>query len=140
MDCIFCEIVAGNIPARKVYEDDHFLAFLDIRPLNLGHTLVIPKKHYRWVWDLPMGDEPDNIGQYYKVVAKVAKALKKVFDIEQVKSVVLGDEVPHAHIWLIPAFENDGHGGAINFKKVKKIDEKEMEWVASKLNEELINK
>ncbi len=131
MDCIFCEIVSGNIPSYKVYEDDQFLAFLDIRPLNLGHTLVIPKKHYRWVWDV------DNAGKYFEVTKKIANAIKKVFKIDQVKSIVLGDEVPHAHIWLIPTFENDGHGGTINFKKVKKIEEKEMKWVSSKLEEEL---
>ena len=61
-NCIFCKIVSGEIPSYKVYEDNEFMAFLDVRPLNLGHTLVIPKKHYRWVWDVP------NIGEYYEVV------------------------------------------------------------------------
>lgn len=131
MDCVFCDIVSGKIPCYKVYENDDFLAFLDIRPLNLGHTLVIPKKHYRWVWDVP------NIEKYFETVRKVARAIKGVFKIEQVKSIILGEEVPHAHVWLIPAFENDGHGGGLNLKKIKKIDSKEMEWVAARLREEL---
>ena len=131
MDCIFCEIVNGNIPSYKAYEDDDYLVFLDIRPLNLGHCLIIPKKHYRWVWDVP------DIGAYYRLVRKVAVALKNIFKIEQVKSVVFGDEVPHAHVWLIPTFLNDGHGGALHFKKIKKIKENEMEWVVGKLKEEL---
>ena len=59
-DCIFCKIVAGEIPCRKVYEDDNFLAFFDVRPLNLGHTLVIPKKHCRWVWDVDNIDETED--------------------------------------------------------------------------------
>jgi histidine triad (HIT) family protein len=132
MSCIFCDIVNGKIPSNKIYEDDDFIAFLDIRPLNLGHCLVIPKKHHRWVWDVP------DVGKYFEVARKVARALKNIFQIKQVKSVVLGDEVPHAHVWLIPAFEGDGHGGAINFKKVKKIKEKEMQWVADKLRKELL--
>lgn len=132
MECIFCDIVNGKIPSHKIYEDDDFIAFLDICPRNLGHSLVIPKKHHRWVWDVP------DIGAYYEAVRKVARALKNIFQIEQVKSVVLGDEVPHAHVWLLPAFDNDGHGGAINFKKVKKIKDKEMQWVADKLRKELL--
>lgn len=132
MDCVFCEIVNNKIPSYKVYEDDDFVAFLDVRPLNLGHTLVVPKKHYRWVWDVP------NIGKYYEAVRKIARALKNIFKIEQVKSIVLGEEVEHAHVWLVPAFESDGHGGGINFKKVKKIKENEMKWVADKLRKELL--
>lgn len=131
MDCVFCDIILGKLPCYKVYEDDDFIAFLDIRPLNLGHTLVIPKKHYRWVWDVP------NIEKYFEDVRKIARALKKVFNIDQVKSVILGEEVPHAHVWLVPTFENDGHDGSLNFKKIKKVDDKEMEWVAERLREEL---
>lgn len=129
MDCIFCKIVSGDIPSYKIYEDDEFLAFLDIRPLNPGHALVIPKKHYRWVWDV------ENAGRYFETAKKIANAMRKVFGIDQVKSVVLGDEVPHAHLWLIPSFKNDGHGGSVNFNNIKKIDEKEMERISSELKE-----
>ena len=94
MECIFCKIVAGEIPSTKVYEDERFLAFLDIRPQTPGHTLVIPKQHCRWVWDvLP-------IGHYFEVVQKVALAQKKAFNVEIVRSQIFGEEVPHAHIWV----------------------------------------
>lgn len=120
-DCIFCKIVQGEIPSYKVYEDQDFLAFLDIRPLNPGHTLVIPKKHYRWVWDVP------DLKEYYGVVGRIANAIRKAFDTDYVVSLVLGEEVAHAHVWLVPRFKNDGHGGAINLQNVKELSEKEMQ-------------
>ncbi len=130
-NCIFCKIVAGEIPCHKVYEDDNFMAFLDIRPLNPGHTLVIPKKHYRWVWDVP------HIGQYYEVAGKIALAIKKAFAIEQVVSLVAGEEVPHAHIWLVPRFSDDGHGAAIDLKNVKNLSEEEMKNAAERIKDNL---
>ena len=96
MDCIFCKSVKGEIPAEKVYEDENFLAFLDIRPLSPGHTLVISKKHYRWVWDIP------NAGAYFEIAKKIALAIKQSFDTEYVFLKIIGEEVPHAHIWLFP--------------------------------------
>jgi len=94
--CIFCKIVRGEVSATKVYEDDAFLAFLDIHPQSPGHAQVIPKTHYRWIWDIP------NIGEYFEVVQKVAKAQQKVFGTDWVLSKSVGDEVPHAHIWVFP--------------------------------------
>jgi histidine triad (HIT) family protein len=126
-ECIFCKIVVGEIPSYKVYEDNDFFAFLDISPLNLGHTLIIPKKHYRWVWDIP------NIGEYYQVVGKIAKAIKKAFNTDWVVSLVVGEAVPHAHVWLIPRFENDGHGAVIDLKNIKKLSEKEMKEAVEKI-------
>lgn len=119
-NCIFCKIVAGEIPCHKVYEDDSFLAFLDIRPRNLGHALVIPKEHYRWVWDVP------NIGAYYEVVGKIANAQKKAFGTDYVVSLVMGQEVPHAHVWLVPRFPNDGHDEGLDLKNVKSFSLDEM--------------
>lgn len=129
--CIFCKIIAGKIPSYKVYEDENFFAFLDIRPLNSGHTLVIPKKHYRWVWDV------ENIGEYFKVIKRIANAIKKALNTDYVVSLVFGEEVPHAHVWLVPRFENDGHGGAIDLKNIKTIDEEEMKNIAEKIKKEL---
>lgn len=126
-DCVFCKIAKGEIPCHKVFEDKDFLAFLGIRPLNPGHTLVIPKKHYRWVWDVP------NIGKYYKVVGKIANAMKKAFSTDYVVSLVFGEEVPHAHVWLVPRFKDDGHGGAIRLENVKKISDEEMRESAEKI-------
>lgn len=95
--CIFCKIVRGEVPAHKVYEDDEFLAFLDIRPLAPGHTLIIPKTHYRWVWDVP------NIGAYFETTRALARALQKAFNVDEVHARVVGEEVAHAHIWVYPA-------------------------------------
>lgn len=95
-NCIFCKIVAGKIPCHKVYEDKDFFAFLDINPLSPGHTLVIPKKHYRWVWDIP------NAGAYFEVVKKIANAQKQCFGVNMVLSKIVGEDVEHAHIWVYP--------------------------------------
>ncbi len=107
-ECIFCKIVSGEIPAYKVYEDEHFLAFLDIHPQAPGHTQVIPKKHYRWTWDLPANAGGENIGDYFRVVQKIALAQKKAFNIDLVRSQVFGDEVPHAHVWVFPNIDTPG--------------------------------
>ena len=131
MDCIFCKIVAGELPCYKLYEDNYFLAYLDIRPLNPGHALVIPKKHYRWVWDVL------DIGAYYKLVGKIANAQRKALDTDWVVSTVFGEEVPHAHVWLIPRFDNDGHGGSINLTNIKKLSEKEMQEAMDKIKKAL---
>lgn len=117
MECIFCKIVSGDIPSTKIYEDDDFLAFLDIRPLSPGHTLLIPKKHYRWVWDVP------NAGEYFKVAQKIAVALQKAFGTEAVLSKIIGDEVPHAHIWLYPnpqSTSGDKNDFAGNAEKIRR--------------------
>lgn len=103
MECIFCKIVKGEIPSYKVYEDENFLAFLDINPQSPGHTQVITKKHYRWVWDLPAGRQVSpNVGEYFEVVRKIATAQQKAFGTDFILSKIIGDEVEHAHIWVYP--------------------------------------
>jgi histidine triad (HIT) family protein len=105
-NCIFCQIVKGKIPCYKVYEDKNFLAFLDIMPYTKGHTLVIPKKHYRWVWDLPSERNlSPNVGEYFTVCQKLARKMQKVFSKELVATLTLGEAVPHAHIHLLPNAE-----------------------------------
>jgi len=126
-DCIFCKIAEGKIPSYKIYDDKNFFAFLDINPLNKGHVLLIPKKHYRWVWDVK------EIGLLFETAQKIANAIKKAFSTELVISMVVGEAVPHAHIHLIPRFENDGHGSILDFKNVKKFSEKEMNEFAEKI-------
>ena len=96
-NCIFCKIVAGEIPAHKVYEDETYFAFLDIHPKAPGHTQVIPKEHHRWVWDVP------NVGEYFEVATKIAKAQRKAFGTDWILSRIVGDEVTHAHIWIYPS-------------------------------------
>lgn len=101
-NCIFCKIVRGEIPSYKVYEDENFLAFLDINPNSAGHTQVVPKQHYRWVWDHP------DAGAYFEVAKKIALAQRKAFNTEFILSKIVGDEVPHAHIWVYPNSEVSG--------------------------------
>lgn len=95
-NCVFCKIVKGEIPSHKVYEDADFMAFLDIRPESPGHALVIPKEHYRWVWDHP------KTAEYFEAAKKVALAQRKAFGTEMILSKIYGEEVPHAHIWVYP--------------------------------------
>lgn len=111
-NCVFCKIVNGDIPCEKVYESDKFLAFMDIHPRGKGHVQVIPKIHYRWVWDVP------EAGEYFEIVRKIALAQKKAFDVEMVRSQIFGDEVPHAHIWL---WTNEDEGKENLKENAKKI-------------------
>ena len=95
-NCVFCQIVASKLPSFKIYEDDNFLAFLDIYPRVEGHTLVIPKKHYRWVYDVP------NFAAYWEVALKITKAMKKTFNPYFISYITHGLQVPHAHIHIMP--------------------------------------
>lgn len=98
MASIFTRIVNGEIPCYKVAENDHYLAFLDIRPLTKGHTLVIPKKETDYIFDM---DEADYMG-LQNFARTVAIAIKKAIACNRVGVCVMGLEVPHAHIHLIP--------------------------------------
>lgn len=122
-NCIFCKIAYGDIPAHTVYEDENFLAFLDINPQSPGHAQVIPKKHFRWVWDLPaQAGIPGNIGEYFAVVQKIAKAQQKAFGNDAVWSKIMGDEVFHAHVWVFPNPNDtvgDKHDLAGNAEKIR---------------------
>lgn len=95
-DCIFCKIVKGSIPSYKIYEDENYLAFLDISQFTRGHTLVIPKKHYRFVWDI------EDINGYYLIVKKIANHYKNQLGFKYIDSLVFGRMVPHAHTHLLP--------------------------------------
>ncbi|HPT65864.1 MAG TPA: HIT domain-containing protein [Candidatus Woesebacteria bacterium] len=101
-DCIFCKIVKGEIPCHKIYEDDNFLAFLDINPVSVGHTLLIPKNHYRWVYDIP------NFGDFFNTAQKLALTIKNSpLNPEFISFLTMGNEVPHAHVHIIPRSQND---------------------------------
>ena len=113
--CIFCEIVAGNIPSYKIYEDEKYLAFLDIMPWCEGHTLVIPKQHVQWVWDY------EEVGEYFEVVRKIAKHLREVSREEVVRSNIDGWEVPHAHIHIKPGKGSGMKGEKISPEEMQKI-------------------
>jgi histidine triad (HIT) family protein len=98
MSTIFSKIISGEIPSYKVYEDEHFLAFLDVFPLAKGHTLVIPKKETDYIFDI----DDDELSQMIIVSKKVALALGKAIPCIKVGVSVIGLEVAHAHIHLIP--------------------------------------
>lgn len=95
--CIFCQIVSGHLPAYKIYEDNQFLAFLDIYPVVRGQTLVIPKKHYRWVYEV------QEFGEYWQVAQKIAQAQIKSLSAPTVLFLTAGFQIPHAHIHILPA-------------------------------------
>jgi len=112
MASIFSKIVAGDIPSYKVAEDSNYYAFLDINPLAEGHTLVIPKKEVDYIFDL---EESDYSG-LWAFAAKVAKAQKAAIPCKRIGVAVLGMEVPHAHIHLVPLQTE----GDLDFRKPKK--------------------
>ena len=93
-NCIFCKIVKGEIPSFKIYEDEKYLAFLDISHFSDGHTLVIPKTHHQFVWDV-------NDPEYFKVSSKIANHFRTL-GYKYVDSMIFGRMVAHAHIHLIP--------------------------------------
>ena len=98
MATIFSKIVAGEIPSYKVAEDDKFYAFLDISPLVKGHTLVVPKKEVDYIYDL----SDEELAAMHVFAKHVALAIQKAFPCRKVGEAVIGLEVPHAHIHLIP--------------------------------------
>lgn len=98
MATIFSKIVAGEIPSYKVAEDDKFYAFLDINPLVKGHTLVVPKKEVDYIYDL----SDEELAAMHVFAKQVALAIQKAFPCRKVGEAVIGLEVPHAHIHLIP--------------------------------------
>lgn len=95
---VFSKIIAGEIPSYKVAEDDEFFAFLDINPVNWGHTLVVPKKEIDYIFDL----DPDHLARMTKFAQRTARAIKAAIPCRKVGVTVLGLEVPHAHIHLVP--------------------------------------
>jgi histidine triad (HIT) family protein len=126
-DCIFCRIVKGELPSHKVYEDKDFVAFLDIRPLNPGHTLLVPRKHYRWVYDVP------NFAEYFEATKPIINAQLKALEAASVSILTLGHAVPHAHIRLVPRFPNDGHGDNMDWKNIQELTDIQMKEIAEKL-------
>ena len=131
MSSIFSKIIAGEIPCYKIAEDEEFFAFLDINPLNHGHTLVVPKKDVDYIFDI----EDELLGKMNVFAKKVALAIEKVVDCERIGIAVLGLEVPHAHIHLIPI--NGIYD--IDFSKPKlKLSQQEFEELAARIRAELI--
>jgi histidine triad (HIT) family protein len=130
MATIFSKIVNGEIPSHKIAEDENFYAFLDINPLAKGHTLVIPKKEVDYIFDL---DEETYMG-LQAFARKIAIALKKAIPCKKVGVAVLGLEVPHAHIHLVPMQSEQD----INFANPKKkFSPEEFEEIKKQITEAL---
>lgn len=108
-DCIFCKIVAGEIPSHKVYEDEETLAFLDIRPVNHGHTLVIPKAHFRNILDIPESawEAVSRTVRKVSIAAKEATGADGI-NVRSSHEPAAGQEVLHLHTHIIPRFSSDG--------------------------------
>ncbi len=123
---IFSKIAAGEIPSYKCAENEEFYAFLDINPLAKGHTLVIPRREVDYVFDM----SDDEIGRYEQFAKRVAVAIKKAFPCKKVAQVILGLEVPHAHIHLIPMNSE----ADVDFRKDKlQLPQEEMQQIADKI-------
>ena len=129
MDCIFCKIVNGTIPAKKLYETQNSLAFLDAFPLARGHTLVIPKNHYDKVQKM----NPQDNGDLFDVVRIMAGRLESISPsvlIAVHNGKESGQEVPHVHVHLIPRDSSDGAGPVHSmFSKRPSLDENEFEKI-----------
>ena len=124
MSTVFTRIVNGEIPSYKVAENDKFYAFLDINPVTKGHTLVIPKEEIDYIFDM----DSKELSDLFVFAQTVAKGIKKVIPCKRIGVAVLGLEVPHAHIHLIPLVSE----GDMDFKKPKlKLEHEEMVSIAS---------
>ena len=99
-DTVFGKIIRGEIPCTKVYEDEQFLAFLDINPVTKGHTLLIPKDHYTWIHEAP----DELVGDIFVKAKQIINAMRAGLPCDYVQVGVVGNEVPHFHIHLIPRY------------------------------------
>ena len=128
---IFSKIAAGEIPSYKCAESEKFYAFLDINPVAKGHTLVIPRREVDYIFDM----DDDELAEFQLFAKRVAVALKKAFPCRKVAQVVLGLEVPHAHIHLIPMNSE----ADVDFRKEKlQLSEEEFKQIAEAIRNEVI--
>ncbi len=110
-DCIFCKIVKGEIPSEKVYEDEHTLAFLDIKPVNIGHTLIIPKEHFKNIYETP----EEIACKLIRAAKKISMAVKKELKADGINVTMNNDSAAgqvifHTHVHVIPRLSSDGFG------------------------------
>ena len=124
--CIFCKIINNEIPSAKVYEDDKILAFLDINPVTDGHTLIIPKQHYE-----NMENTPDELAAHiFQTAKKLMPKIKQAMRADFICVSVVGLDVPHFHVHLVPRRHDDG---LANFWPTKKYGVGEMEKIKSEI-------
>lgn len=129
-DCIFCKIAAGEIPSHKVYEDGEALAFLDIHPINAGHTLVIPKAHHQDLLDTP----PELLARLMQTIVKIAPAILNgvgapAFNLGVNNGSEAGQIIFHTHFHIMPRFDSDGH----KLWRGKDLGQEELGRIAEKI-------
>jgi len=133
--CIFCKIVKKQAPANIIYEDETVMVFLDIRPLNIGHTLVIPKKHYVDIFDIP----ENQLSQVHKVAKQVSVAVKKAtkadgISIIQQNGKAAAQDIFHLHVHVVPRFEGQK---LPSFSALREVERGKLEVMAKKIKQEL---
>jgi len=129
--CIFCRIVRGQAPVSTIYEDETTMVFLDIRPLNMGHTLVIPKAHYVDIFDIP----EKNLSQVHIVTKQIAAAVKKATNADGISIIqqngkAAGQDIFHFHIHVVPRFLNQK---LPPFHELKEVERSKLDLVAEKI-------
>ena len=127
--CIFCKIARGEIDAEKIYEDEKFFAFLDVKPVNPGHALLIPKKHIDNIFDI---EEP-LYSEFFQAAKKLSQPIKNAVDSRRVGISIEGFGVPHAHIHLVPI--NKGY--ELDPNRAKPATPEELKKVAEKIKLEI---
>lgn len=128
-DCIFCKIIAGEIPSAKLWEDERFFAFLDINPVNPGHTLLIPKEHVDYLFDV----EDPLYSELFKAAKAVSRPLQKAMMSQRVGVVVEGLLVPHVHIHLIPI----NAPGELDAGRAARMEPEELGRIADRIRGEI---
>jgi len=134
-DCVFCKIAKGEIPSDKVYEDNDTFAFLDINPINPGHTLVIPKKHFNNMLDTP----PEIFSKVMLIVQRLSKPIIKVTKADGLgiginNGEAAGQVVNHLHVHIMPRFKDDGYK---SWERTDSIPKQDMKAIAEKISKEL---
>ncbi|MFC2143358.1 HIT family protein [Candidatus Aenigmatarchaeota archaeon] len=136
-ECLFCKLVKGEIPTKKVYEDESILAFLDINPCTEGHTVVIPKKHNQFLEDM----SEDDIAYLFQKVTSLASSVKKAVNADGYNMGIndghaAGSEIPHVHIHIIPRYKDD-QGGAIQSIVRTQVQREKLDEILNKITSEL---
>ena len=125
MDCVFCKIIRGEIPAQKIYEDDAMVAFLDNRPISPAHTLLVPKAHKENIFDI----DERLYSRLFLAARKLAPILRDAAGAKRTGMIVEGFLIPHAHIHLVPL----KRGGGLSFSNARPADEGELAAMAGKI-------
>lgn len=124
-NCLFCKIIRKEIPSEIIFENEKYFAFLDIIPINPGHTLIMPKKHTDYIFDLP----DDEYQELFSEAKKLAKKIKSKLNPKRIGMVVEGFGVPHVHVHFIPI----NHGHEIDSSNAKPAKPEELKKIAEKI-------